>query len=173
MKKQKKVAAKKPAGKPAKNKSASAVKRGAQPAKAKTQAKKSDIRKGAALRTRDEHLQNGVPKEEYKDKPKQFYRVVYTIAVNELNEVAVVKQTTKRGRHLKSRPSEKFREQVVTKDNENNGIKVGDKFVRSKSEDITQEDVDYIISRLKHYPDTEEKMREFKSRGKGKKNPPK
>ena len=135
--------------------------------------KKSNLKKGAALRTRDEFLEGGVPKEEFTEKPDQFYRVVYTIAVNELNEVAVVKRTTKKGRHLKSKPTEKFREQIITKDNESKGIKVGKKFVRSQTEDITKDDVDYIISRLKHYPDTKEKMREFKSRKKSKKNPPK
>ncbi|MGN0806704.1 MAG: hypothetical protein ACI4MC_06655, partial [Candidatus Coproplasma sp.] len=88
-----------------------------------------------------------------------------------LNEAAVVKRTTKKGRHLKSRPSEKFREEIIVKDNSGDGIKIGKKFIRSQIDDITNEDVEFIKKRISHYPDTKAKMQEFKSRTK--KTPPK
>lgn len=132
---------------------------------------KSNLKKGAALRTRDEYLKGSVAKPEYADDKELFYRVVYTVAVNELNEAAVVKRTTKKGRHLKSNPKEKFREEIYIEDNEGNSIKIGEKFIRSMQDDIAQIDVDYILKRCSFYPDTAEKLRKFKMRGK--KNPPK
>lgn len=132
---------------------------------------KTNLKKGAALRTRDEYLKGGVAKPEYQDKPKQLYRVVFTVEVNENNEAAVVRKTTKKGRHLKSRPKEKFHEQIYTETSDGKGIKVGDKFVRSTIDDLTKEDVEYILKRCKFYPETNELLREFKNRGKNKKSP--
>lgn len=141
------------------------------PSEKTVKCKKTNLKKGAALRTRDEYLKGGVPKPEYQDKPKQLYRVVFTVEVNANNEAAVVRRTTKKGRHLKSRPKEKFHEQIYTETADGRGIKVGDKFVRSTIDDLTQEDVEYIIKRCKFYPETKELLREFKNRGKNKKSP--
>ena len=129
------------------------------------QASKAGLKKGAALRTRDEYLKNGVEKPEHKG-DKVYYRVVYTVEVNGLNEAAVVKRTTKKGRHLKEKSSEKFHEEIFIEDNEGNAIKIGDKFVRSVKDDIGKVDVDYILKRCKHYPDTAEKLKKFRMRKK-------
>lgn len=126
---------------------------------------KPGLKKGNALRTRDEFLKGGVEKEEHKD-DKIFYRVVYTVEVNGLNEAAVVKRTTKKGRHLKTKLSEKFREEIYIEDDKGKAIKIGDKFVRSPSDDIGKVDVEYILKRCKFYPDTAEKLKKFKSRKK-------
>lgn len=128
--------------------------------------RKTDLRKGAALRTRDEFLQDGVPKPEYVDKPKVYYRVVYTVEVNERNEIAVVKRTTKKGRRLKSDPNTKFHEEIYIADDKGTPIKVGEKFARSKEEDITAEDVKYILKRCGFYPDTAGKLKKFRERKK-------
>lgn len=128
-------------------------------------ATQTGLKKGAALRTRDEYLKNGVEKPEHKD-DKIYYRVVYTVEVNGLNEAAVVKRTTKKGRHLKEKPTEKFHEEIYIADNEGKAIKIGDKFVRSVKDDIGKVDVDYILKRCKHYPDTAEKLKKFKNRKK-------
>jgi hypothetical protein len=130
-----------------------------------------NIKKGGALRTRDEHLQGGKPKSEYADNPKQYYRVIYVVDINSGNDLAVVRRTTKKGRHLKSQPQYKFHEEVYVKDNKGKPIKINDKFVRSSIDDITKTDVDYILKRCYKYPDTAGKMNEFK--GRGKKKPPK
>ncbi len=138
-----------------------------------TAAKNNRVHKGAALRTRDEFLLGGKAKEEYKNKPKQYYRVVYTIEINQNNELAVVKRTTKKGRHLKTQPQNKFHEEIYTKDNQGEGIRIGRKFTRSEQDDIANEDVKYIKKRIAHYPDTEEKLKEFRSRKNGTKKPSK
>lgn len=129
-----------------------------------------NIHKGGALRTRDEFLKGGIPKAEYKDKPKQFYRVVYAVDINADNDLAVVRRTTKKGRHLKSQPQYKFHEEIYTQDNAGAPIRINKKFVRSMEDDITKTDVDYIMKRCRQYPDTAKKMHEFKNK---KKKPPK
>lgn len=134
--------------------------------KGSSKASQSNMKKGAALRTRDEFLHGGVPKAEYANNPAQYYRVVYVIEVNSENEAAVVRRTTKKGRRLKTQPQYKFHEEVYTKDNEGQGIRTGKKFVRNNVEDIAPEDVEYIKKRVSHYPDTAEKMKEFKNRKK-------
>lgn len=133
--------------------------------------KKKNIRKGGALRTRDEFLKGGVPKQEYINNPKQFYRVVYAVDINANNDLAVVRRTTKKGRHLKSQPQHKFHEEIYTQDDKGAPIRINNKFVRSENDDITQIDVDYIMKRCRQYPDTAKKLNEFKNRPK--KKPPK
>lgn len=124
------------------------------------------------MRTRDEFLKGGVIKPNYVDKPKQFYRVVYVVDINAENDLAVVRRTTKKGRHLKSQPQYKFHEEVYVKDNTDKPIRLNDKFVRNSIDDITRADVEYIMKRCNKYPDTKEKMFEFKNRKKPpKKNP--
>ncbi len=134
--------------------------------------KRTNIAKGNSLRTRDEYLKGGKVKSEYVNKPKQFYRVVYVVDINSQNDLAVVRRTTKKGRHLKSQPQYKFHEEIYVKDNADKPIQLNEKFVRNSIDDITRADVEYIMKRCNKYPDTKEKMVEFKNRKKPpKKNP--
>lgn len=123
-----------------------------------------NIKKGGAMRTRDEYLKGGISKVEYKNKPKQYYRVVYVVDINSNNDLAVVRRTTKKGRHLKSQPQYKFHEEIYIEDNKGKPIRLNSKFVRSSIDDIVNEDVTYILKRCKQYPDTAKKIKDFKNR---------
>lgn len=116
---------------------------------------------GRALQTRDEYIKNGIPKDKYIDKPKVYYRTVYVVDKNDKEELAIVKSTTKKGHFLKSRSKDKFRPQIYIENNTGGPIKVGKKFVQNPSKDITKEDVEFIISKTKKYPDTKPKLKKL------------
>lgn len=105
------------------------------------------IPRGRTFQTRDEFVQGGDPKEEYEDKPEIFYRTVIVVDTNDLDELAVVKQTsspkgikiTVGKREIGVRPF------IHTLDDEKNPIKKGKKFIENPaSRDIPEEETERI-----------------------------
>lgn len=137
------------------------------------------IKLGSAIRSRDEYFKDGEVKANHKDNPEMLYRKGYIIDTNSLDEIAIVKSTTGKGHTLKSNNDLKFRPTVYIHDNDGKPIKLSakdsknKKFVRSSSEDITLEDVEYMVKRCRKFPDTLDKISKLKSRGKFGKSKPK
>jgi hypothetical protein len=124
---------------------------------------------GDAIRTRDEYLKDGVEKEDHTDDTDRLYRVAYVIDTNRLDEIAIVKSTTTKGHHLKSKPDSKFKPSVYVLDDEDELIKLTPKgaedkrFIRNSIDDLTVEDVEYIRDRVRKFADTWEKLAILKS----------
>lgn len=127
---------------------------------------------GNAIRSRDEYFFEGKPKAEHSGNPREFYRKAYVIETNNLDELAVVKSTTKKGHFLKSKPDQKFKANVYTLDNDKNPIKISPKgsknpkFIRSSADDLLAEDIDYIRKKAYKFSDSNEKVSRLKSRTK-------
>ena len=105
------------------------------------------IPRGRTFQTRDEFVQGGDPKEEYEDKPEIFYRTVIVVDTNDLDELAVVKQTSS-PKAIKITVGEReigVRPFIHTLDDEKNPIKKGKKFIENPaSRDIPEEDTERI-----------------------------
>lgn len=105
------------------------------------------IPRGRTFQTRDEFVQGGDPKEEYEDKPEIFYRTVIVVDTNDLDELAVVKQTSS-PKAIKITVGEReigVRPFIHTLDDEKNPIKKGRKFIENPaSRDIPEEDTERI-----------------------------
>lgn len=127
------------------------------------------IPKGRTLQTRDEFISGGIPKPEYTDKPKVFYRTVIVVDTNELDELAIVKKTTS----PKAAPVKDAKRKVSarpilhTLDNEGAPIKKGKKFVEnSASRDISPEEAERIKRKAIRYPEDYKKLHDMKKRRK-------
>ena len=105
------------------------------------------IPRGRTFQTRDEFVQGGDPKEEYEDKPEIFYRTVIVVDTNDLDELAVVKQTSS-PKAIKITVGEReigVRPFIHTLDDEKNPIKKGKKFIENPAgRDIPEEDTERI-----------------------------
>lgn len=105
------------------------------------------IPRGRTFQTRDEFVQGGDPKEEYEDKPEIFYRTVIVVDTNDLDELAVVKQTSS-PKAIKITIGEReigVRPFIHTLDDEKNPIKKGKKFIENPaSRNIPEEDTERI-----------------------------
>lgn len=105
------------------------------------------IPRGRTFQTRDEFVQGGEPKEEYEDKPEIFYRTVIVVDTNDLDELAVVKQTSS-PKAIKITVGEReigVRPFIHTLDDEKNPVKKGKKFIENPaSRDIPEEDTEHI-----------------------------
>lgn len=120
---------------------------------------------GRSFQTRDEFIEGGIPKEGADD--KQYYRRVFAVETNELDEMVIAKSTTsEKGTTIPDYNGvSKVRPFVFTKDNEGKPIKKGRKFIENPpAQDITSEVAEKILKKAIKHPNDYKKVQDMKKR---------
>ena len=127
----------------------------------------SEIPIGRSFQTRDEFIEGGQPKAGYED--KGYYRRVFVIETNNLDELAIIKSTTsEKGKPIKGYDDRsRFRNYVYTLDDQNNPIKKGAKFIENPaSKDISEEEAARLLKKTMKQPNSYSKVTKMKKRKK-------
>lgn len=127
-----------------------------------------NIPNGRTLQTRDEYLQDGKGYTKPGKENSGLYRKVVVVDSNKNNELAVVKLTTsEKGQVLTGYKTgkSKYRPYVQTRDDEDNPIKIGQKFHENKPQhNVTRASVNTIKKDLIKKPKNREQLRRLKGR---------
>ena len=102
---------------------------------------------GRTLQTRDEYLEGGNNYIKPGYEMKGHYRRVVVVDTNRNNELAVEKLYGHNGKELPGYKNGKsrYKDFIVTKDNEGNPIKIGNKFIENApKQDVSKKDVNKI-----------------------------
>lgn len=120
---------------------------------------------GRSFQTRDEYIEGGIAKEDADE--ESFYRRVFAIETNELNELAVIKSTTSpKGTIIPDYDGKsRTRPYVYTKDDEGKPIKKGKKYIENPpSKDIKPEVAEKLLKEAIKYPNSYKNVTEMKKR---------
>lgn len=124
---------------------------------------------GRSFQTRDEYIEGGIAKEGADE--KSFYRRVFAVETNELDELAVIKSTTsEKGKVIPDYDGKsRTRPYVYTIDDEGQPIKKGKKYVENPpGKDITPEAAGKLLKESIKHPDSYKNVVEMKKRKKDK-----
>ena len=124
---------------------------------------------GRSFQTRDEYIEGGIAKEGADE--KSFYRRVFAVETNELDELAVIKSTTsEKGKVIPDYDGKsRTRPYVYTIDDEGQPIKKRKKYVENPpGKDITPEAAEKLLKESIKHPDSYKNVVEMKKRKKDK-----
>lgn len=124
---------------------------------------------GRSLQTRDEYIEGGIAKEGADE--KAFYRRVFAVETNELDELAVIKSTTsERGKIIPDYDGKsRTRPYVYTTDDEGQPIKKGKKYIENPpSKDIKPEVAEKLLKEAIKHPNSYKNVVKMKKRKKDK-----
>lgn len=124
---------------------------------------------GRSLQTRDEYIEGGIAKEGADE--KAFYRRVFAVETNELDELAVIKSTTsEKGKIIPNYDGKsRTRPYVYTTDDEGQPIKKGKKYIENPpSKDIKPEVAEKLLKEAIKHPNSYKNVVKMKKRKKDK-----
>lgn len=127
----------------------------------------STIPIGRSFQTRDEFIRGGTPKTGYEN--KGYYRRVFVVETNQLDEMAVIKSTTSdAGELIRDYDGvARARDYAYTLDDNNEPIKKGPKFIEnSPTSDISEEEAARLLKKTIKQPKSYKNIAVMKERKK-------